>query len=91
MGFHEHLPLAMESTRRAASLRKRVCHGGFAIAPLEAAGLAGCASHTVYDSAFSTKTALAGNSHSFDAPTDQTFRTVKITRVQQGFPTMPMD
>jgi hypothetical protein len=61
--------------------------GAIRLAPivLVAAGLAGCASQTGYESAFSAKTTLAGNSHSFKASPDQTFKTVKITLVQQGF------
>jgi hypothetical protein len=47
--------------------------------------VAGCASQKGYDSAFSAKTMLLGNSRSFSASADQTFRTVKITLVQQGF------
>jgi hypothetical protein len=58
---------------------------GAALLVLTAAGLAGCAAQTGYDKAFSAKTALSGNSHSFNAPTDQTFKTVKFTLVQQGF------
>jgi hypothetical protein len=49
------------------------------------AGLSGCASQTGYNSAFANSTALAGNSRRFSATPDQTFKTVKITLVQQGF------
>jgi hypothetical protein len=49
------------------------------------AGLSGCASQTGYNSAFANSTALAGNSRRFGATPDQTFKTVKITLVQQGF------
>jgi hypothetical protein len=49
------------------------------------AGLSGCASQTGYTSAFANSTALAGNSRRFSATPDQTFKTVKITLVQQGF------
>jgi hypothetical protein len=49
------------------------------------AALAGCAGHTGYEKAFSAQSALVGNSHEFDAAADQTFRTVKVTLVQQGF------
>jgi hypothetical protein len=47
--------------------------------------LVGCGNHTGYEKAFSAQSALAGNSHEFDAGADQTFRTVKVTLVQQGF------
>ena len=47
--------------------------------------LVGCASHTGYEKAFSSQSALVGNSHEYDAAADQTFRTVKVTLVQQGF------
>jgi hypothetical protein len=50
-----------------------------------AAALVGCGNHTGYEKAFSAQSALAGNSHEFDANADQTFRTVKVTLVQQGF------
>lgn len=49
------------------------------------AGLSGCAAQTGYNSAFANSTALAGNSRRFGASPDQTFKTVKITLVQQGF------
>jgi hypothetical protein len=49
------------------------------------ADLSGCASQTGYNSAFANSTALAGNSRRFSATPDQTFKTVKITLVQQGF------
>ena len=49
------------------------------------ASLSGCASKTGYNSAFAGNTALIGNSHRYDANPDQTFKTVKITLVQQGF------
>lgn len=63
------------------------CFGVRLVAPilLGTGALTGCASQTGYDSAFSVKTTLAGNSHSFNATPDQTFKTVKITLVQQGF------
>jgi hypothetical protein len=47
--------------------------------------LSGCSSQTGYSKAFSEKTALSDNSHKFVATSDQTFRTVKLTLVQQGF------
>jgi hypothetical protein len=47
--------------------------------------LVGCSSHTGYEKAFSAQSALVGNSHEFDAASDLTFRTVKVTLVQQGF------
>jgi hypothetical protein len=47
--------------------------------------LAGCAAPTGYEKAFSQATALSGNSRAFSASSDQIFRTVKITLVQQGF------
>lgn len=50
-----------------------------------AGALSGCAAQTGYTSAFANSTALAGNSRRFSATPDQTFKTVKITLVQQGF------
>jgi hypothetical protein len=47
--------------------------------------LVACGGHTGYEKAFSAQSALVGNSHEFDAAADQTFRTVKVTLVQQGF------
>ncbi|HEX9139432.1 MAG TPA: hypothetical protein VF848_06570 [Steroidobacteraceae bacterium] len=47
--------------------------------------LASCGTQTGYDKAFSEKSALSGNSQVFGASSDQTFRTAKITLVQQGF------
>jgi hypothetical protein len=47
--------------------------------------LVGCESPKTYESAFSQKTALAGNTRNFDAPADQVFRASKVTLVQQGF------
>ncbi len=47
--------------------------------------LSGCASQTGYNSAFANSTALTGNSRRFSATPDQTFKTVKIALVQQGF------
>lgn len=47
--------------------------------------LEGCGGHTGYEKAFSAQSALVGNSHEFGTAADQTFRTVKITLVQQGF------
>jgi hypothetical protein len=52
---------------------------------LGALTLSGCSSQSGYSKAFSAKTALTNNSHTFAAPADQAFRTVKITLVQQGF------
>jgi hypothetical protein len=49
-----------------------------------AAAVGGC-SHTGYEQAFSAQSSLVGNSREFDAAADQTFRTVKVTLVQQGF------
>jgi hypothetical protein len=56
-----------------------------AVALITGACLSGCASKTGYNSAFAGSTALIGNSHRYDANPDQTFKTVKITLVQQGF------
>jgi len=56
-----------------------------AIALIAGASLSGCSSKTGYNSAFAGSTALIGNSHRYDANPDQTFKTVKITLVQQGF------
>ena len=53
--------------------------------------LAGCGSQTGYEKAFSAQSALVGNSKEFDAPADQTFRTVKVTLVQQGFTVEQVD
>src|SRR5437879_1473682 len=47
--------------------------------------LVGCGSPKTYETAFSQKTALAGNTRNFDAPADQVFRASKVTLVQQGF------
>lgn len=47
--------------------------------------LAGCANQNGYQKAFSEQTALTGNSRTFNAPVDQTLRTVKQTLVRQGF------
>jgi hypothetical protein len=57
----------------------------FAALLVTGAGLSGCAAQTGYNSAFANSTALAGNSRRFGATPDQTFKTVKITLVQQGF------
>jgi hypothetical protein len=56
-----------------------------AVALITGAGISGCASKSGYNSAFAGSTALVGNSHRYDANPDQTFKTVKITLVQQGF------
>jgi hypothetical protein len=55
------------------------------MAVFAAGTLSGCASQTGYKSAFANSTALSGNSRRFSATPDQTFKTVKITLVQQGF------
>jgi hypothetical protein len=47
--------------------------------------LAGCASSRGYETAFSEKQAIAGNSHTFQAARDPTFRAVTGTLVQKGF------
>jgi hypothetical protein len=47
--------------------------------------LGGCGGPKGYEKAFSTQSALVGNSQEFKATADQTFRTVKVTLVQQGF------
>ena len=47
--------------------------------------LPGCSTPTGYEKAFSTTTALSGNSRSFAAPTDDVFRAVKVTLLQRGF------
>jgi hypothetical protein len=46
---------------------------------------AGCAGDNGYQKAFSSDSALVGNHHTFKAFEDQTFRTVKVTLVRQGF------
>jgi hypothetical protein len=56
-----------------------------AVALITGVCLSGCASKTGYNSAFAGSTALIGNSHRYDDNPDQTFKTVKITLVQQGF------
>jgi hypothetical protein len=45
----------------------------------------GCSSETGYSKAFSDKTAINNNSHSFTATPVQVFKVVKITLIQQGF------
>jgi hypothetical protein len=47
--------------------------------------LGACGGPKGYEKAFSAQSALVGNSQEFTAPADQTFRTVKVTLVQQGF------
>lgn len=47
--------------------------------------VAACSSDKSYEKAFSQKTALANNSHRYQASADQTFRAAKISLVQQGF------
>ena len=47
--------------------------------------LVGCASSPGYESAFSEKQAIAGNSHTFQATKDATFRAVTGTLVEKGF------
>jgi hypothetical protein len=49
------------------------------------AALAGCGGQKGYEKAFTEKSALSGNSQEFAAAAEQTFRTVKVTLVQQGF------
>jgi hypothetical protein len=58
---------------------------------LGVATLGGCGSQTGYEKAFSQQSALSGNSQEFDAAADQTFRTVKVTLVQQGFTVEQVD
>ncbi len=58
------------------------------VVALVAIGMAcgtGCTGHRGYEKAFSGKSAMVGNSHRFEASTDQTFQAVKFTLVQQGF------
>lgn len=52
---------------------------------IAAATLGGCGGPKGYEKAFSAQSALVGNSQEFKAAADQTFRTVKVTLVQQGF------
>ena len=47
--------------------------------------IVGCSSNQAYDTAFSTKTALKGNSHLYAAPAGEVFNSVKISMIQQGF------
>ena len=56
-----------------------------AVALVAVAVVSGCAEQTGYKSAFANSTALSGNSRRLSATPDQTFKTVKITLVQQGF------
>lgn len=44
-----------------------------------------CSSHRAYDTAFSSKTALSDNSHSYPASQGAVFNAVKISLIQQGF------
>jgi hypothetical protein len=62
---------------RARMLRTLMISGAIA--------LSACGSNTGYEKAFSSQSALVGNSQDFDASADVTFRTVKVTLVQQGF------
>jgi hypothetical protein len=55
---------------------------GFGVALLT---LGGCEAPRTYETAFSQQTALAGNTHTYDATPDQVFRASKVTLVQQGF------
>lgn len=55
------------------------------LAVVGSVGFAGCSTPKGYEKAFSQSTALAGNTHSFAASIDQTFRTIKVTLVQRGF------
>jgi hypothetical protein len=68
--------------RRSLSMGQKILLAAVFVA---GAGLSGCAAQTGYNSAFANSTALAGNSRRFGASPDQTFKTVKITLVQQGF------
>jgi hypothetical protein len=73
---------------RASSMKRRsstAFKSHVAAALVTAICLSGCSSRTGYTSAFAGSTALVGNSHRYDANPDQTFKTVKITLVQQGF------
>jgi hypothetical protein len=47
--------------------------------------LGGCEASRTYETAFSQQTALAGNTHTYEATADQVFRASKVTLVQQGF------
>jgi hypothetical protein len=47
--------------------------------------LGGCEASKTYETAFSQQTALAGNTHTYDATAEQVFRASKVTLVQQGF------
>ena len=47
--------------------------------------LCACSSNTGYENAFSQKTALTNNSHTYATTPEQAFKAVKITMVQQGF------
>lgn len=56
-----------------------------------ALALAGCSSNRAYNSAFSSKTALAGNSHVYSASSAAVFNAVKIALIQQGFQINELD
>lgn len=47
--------------------------------------MVGCSSNRVYDTAFSSKTALSDNSHVYSASAGTVFNAVKLSLVQQGF------
>ena len=64
--------------RASVRLRMGALAGAFSL-------LAACSSQKGYEQAFAGSTALVGNSHSFAATPEQTFKSVKITLVQQGF------
>jgi hypothetical protein len=55
------------------------------IAACAAAGAAGCSASQGYEGAFSDKEQIPGNSHTFQAGTEPTFRAVTSTLVQKGF------
>src|SRR5579872_1782378 len=57
----------------------------FAGSIVVAALVAGCSASRGYESAFSEKQAIEGNSHTYPMPTEVTFRAVTGTLVQQGF------
>lgn len=77
----EWIRALIRNSRDLAERSARVASGALLAGVL----LAGCSSQTGYEKAFSQKTALSQNSHSFAATVDQTFRAAKVSLVQQGF------
>ena len=69
---------------RNRTVARRVFHR--CLVPFVAALMAaGCSSQHAYDTAFSSTTALADNSHTYQAPANQVLNALKLSLVQQGF------